>query len=121
MTEHEINMAIAKVKGWSDFEIVHQVASTHSPHGWLYGLPPNTQDNERILTTVPYYTRDLNAMHEAEKILMTGQMVECVEHLIDIVQNSREDKFKHRELNIFIATASQRCEAFLKTLGLWKV
>lgn len=56
---------------------------------------------------VPDYLSDLNAMHEAEKVLTLEQKsVYCL------------------ELNKLIygmcATAAQRAEAFLKTLGLWE-
>ena len=45
--------------------------------------------------------QDLNAMHEAEKILRIPQYAERLDYCVD-------------------ATAAQRAEAFLKTLNLWK-
>ena len=49
------------------------------------------------------YTSDLNAMHEAEKVLSNNQWLDYVGALNQNVA----------------ATAAQRAEAFLKTLNLW--
>lgn len=62
----------------------------------------------------PDYTRDLNAMHSAEKWLEQ-----------DIVRRNRYANELHNldiptpEFFRISATAAQRAEAFLKTLGLW--
>ena len=60
----------------------------------------------------PDYLNDLNAMHEAEKVLTDEQKREyriCLFRLCDC--------YAGREVH---ATAAQRAEAFLKTLNLWK-
>lgn len=60
---------------------------------------------------IPDYLNDLNAMHEAEKILTKQQWEDYgdyLERMIDPVKG-----WLH-------ATAAQRAEAFLKTLGLWE-
>jgi len=51
---------------------------------------------------------DLNAMHAAEKVLPIEVIEQYFHHLLRICNPA------------FCATASQRAEAFLKTLRLWK-
>lgn len=63
-----------------------------------------------LLNRVPDYLNDLNAMHEAEKVLTDAQRVEYHYKLSDVVVG----KFTWE------TSAAQRAEAFLRTLGLWK-
>ena len=58
---------------------------------------------------VPDYLNDLNAMHEAENSLTTSQMTTMSQYL-------------HRKIGVLwgFATAAQRAEAFLRTIGKWK-
>lgn len=68
---------------------------------------------------LPDYLNDLNAMHEAEKVLQESpEMWEhYTEELMDIVvRDNPEDCF----LRHISATSSQRAEAFLRTIGKWK-
>ena len=68
---------------------------------------------------LPDYLNDLNAMHEAEKLILNydaGSHGRYIDHLIDVC-GKRKDETWH--LAIFHATASQRAEAFLRTLNLW--
>jgi hypothetical protein len=61
---------------------------------------------------VPDYLHDLNAMHEAEKVLSEKQRYEFVVKLCDVTKGS---------LSVLcFATAAQRAEAFLRCLGNWK-
>jgi hypothetical protein len=57
----------------------------------------------------PDYLNDLNAMHEAETALDYNQLRE--------MEDSVSFQFA---VYPFHSTASQRAEAFLRTLGLWK-
>ena len=63
---------------------------------------------------VPDYCNDLNAMHEAEKVLTLPQFWGYADQLKSIVDNSNGNA------SYISATASKRAEAFLKTLKLWK-
>ncbi len=65
--------------------------------------------------TIPDYLHDLNAMHEAEKILNTP--IHMQKHAWNNYKGILEDVTKGSS---FHATAVQRAEAFLKTLNLWK-
>lgn len=63
---------------------------------------------------VPLYLTDLNAMHEAEKVLTTTALCDeynsRLESMMDIGDPSGWK---------WHATAAQRAEAFLRTLNLW--
>ncbi len=61
----------------------------------------------------PDYLNDLNAMHEAEKVLRPVQWVSYWSFLEPIVCRPYNTSILH-------ATATQRAEAFLRTLGLWE-
>jgi len=54
------------------------------------------------------YCTDLNAMHEAEKTLKRMVLDEYIAQLFDLCHEAT------------IATARQRAEAFLRTLGKWE-
>lgn len=56
---------------------------------------------------LPNYLHDLNTMHEAEKLIMDESSITYFEHL-------------NRISCPWHATAAQRAEAFLKTIGKWK-
>jgi hypothetical protein len=77
--------------------------------------------------TVPDYLSDLNAMHEAEKGLDTSQAEKYVKTLAETMLNeASQDMLDYygaaNWYNIYVilsATAAQRAEAFLRTLGKW--
>ena len=64
---------------------------------------------------LPNYCNDLNAMHEAERVLTKAQWQEFVDHLAK-GWGSVSDAWK----DVCHATSRQRAEAFLRTLFLWK-
>lgn len=102
MTDEQINVAIAEACGWTD---IHD----DPMWGWL-GNPPDLQGSK---WPVLRYTECLNAMHEAEKVLNTDELFEKYYlALYDITQSTSWWPV--------CATASQRAEAFLRTLGKWK-
>lgn len=92
MTDEQINRAITEACGWTE-------KPKRMPDGlWYYGRFPD-------------YCSDLNAMHEAEKVLTDEQ----------------RDLYYLRHLGAWInpvvsiyATARQRAEAFLRTIGKWE-
>jgi len=77
--------------------------------------------NACVVRTIPDYLNDLNAMHEAEETLQSHHL--CYEYnnkLYNILGNTvgnRADKPHHWTWH---ATAAQRAEAFLKTIGKWE-
>jgi hypothetical protein len=56
----------------------------------------------------PNFATDLNAMHGAEKVLAQAQTDEYIAVLFDSTYEAT------------LATARQRAEAFLRTLGKWE-
>jgi len=63
------------------------------------------------------YLFDLNAIHEAEKVLDEKQQAIFVKHLENIV--SRDPDAHLWSWALLHATAAQRAEALLRTLNLW--
>ena len=105
MTNEQINQRIAEACGWTNF-VVH-------PRFGLMGASPDT----RIQTAVDYYTVDLNAMHEAEKVLTKEQNREYQTYMYDMA--CEIDNTCGRWMP-YSATARYRAEAFLKALGKWE-
>jgi hypothetical protein len=68
---------------------------------------------------VGYPWPSLDAMHEAEKVLDWEQTNDYHHRLVDST-NGPQNAVTSSELWSWHATESQRREAFLKTLGLWK-
>ena len=56
----------------------------------------------------PDYLNDLNAMHEAEKVLTDKQAI-LYDSILDLISGWT-----------FHRTAAQRAEAFLRTIGKWE-
>ncbi len=59
---------------------------------------------------IPNYLSDLNAMHEAEKVIYDR----------GVGQYYAENLRQLAGINTYHSTASQRAEAFLRTIGRWK-
>lgn len=80
--------------------------------GWKSRLIEGERDpSQDSWTSPPDYLNDLNAMHEAEKTLDYDQRSAFVVRLSVMMNNGFE--FCH-------ATAAQRAEAFLRTIGKWQ-
>lgn len=100
MTDNQIDEAIAKHIRWQ---------SNAPDWSWVNTLPPR-------------YCRDLNAINEAVKTFFKeNNCSDYIDHLENICKTDGwtimtiEERFK-----IINATARQRAEAFLKTIGKWK-
>jgi hypothetical protein len=74
------------------------------------------RDKEGLRDYLPNYCNDLNAMHEAEKTLSCNDKQKYLDILADA---PREDIYITCADSVF-ATAAQRAEAFLRTVGRWK-
>lgn len=100
MSEQEINEAIAEACG-----------RERNPDGGWYpdnGLRVGTQ-------AIPDYCSDLNAMHEAEKVLTEKGVNAWWAYVAHI---NRNNPTPFRAESAVHATARQRAEAFIKTLNL---
>ena len=100
MTDEEINKAIAIHLGWKGV--------VSDPILGVMGLPPAANECDIFHVRNVSWTKDLNAMHGAEQTLTVEEWSDYVEHL-----PSRWEEAIH-------ASARQRAEAFLKTLGKWE-
>lgn len=83
--------------------------------------------NGKPIVSYPQYTRDLNAMHEAEQVLTSQQEINyvcCLGGLIMSAACENDPRWINSELSssdsTYRATARQRAEAFLRTIGKWK-
>jgi hypothetical protein len=110
MTDEQINAAIAEACGWTECRLVAKVILSTLRDPVAYGIPPNGTCEIACLN----YCTDLNAMHEAEKVLTDEQCVFIRLHLRERLESHPASRY------VWNATACQRAEAFLKTLGKWE-
>ena len=104
MDKNKQKIAIAEACGYGPYEIYDRI------DGVTYG-----SDMGRIgRTRLPDYLNDLNAMSEAEKVLTDDQLFVMSRWL----QHSTRSTLVG--VAVMTATASQRAEAFLKTLNKWE-
>jgi hypothetical protein len=108
MTDKEINHCIAELCGWTE---IHDSGIWHNFKPW--GCPPEKPgQGGNSYNFLPDYCTDLNAMHEAEATLSQTNMFVMAHYIEQLVNKNG--------LFYFHATARQRAEAFLKTLGKWE-
>ena len=103
MTPERQRIAIAEACGWK--HILKDPV--------LFRGTPPWSDNDG-LHEIPDYLSDLNAMHEAEKVLDSADWIRYHRKLRSIIMES--GRAQSQEVS---ATAAQRAEAFLRTLNLW--
>ena len=77
--------------------------------------------DDELSERIPDYPNDLNAMFEAEKILTPKETEVYVLILLDMMQIPHAFRNLTRTYYLVMhATAEQRTEAFLKTIGKWE-
>jgi hypothetical protein len=116
-------IVIAEACGWLDKRIPTLTSDTSLGRCWISPIG-------RFHQTCPDYLNDLNAMHEAitHTIMGSDRSKQYGMHLVIIVlcYDFRIMPVAHQLLNpweltrLSEATASQRAEAFLRTIGKWK-
>jgi hypothetical protein len=118
--------AIGEYIGYKNLKIIEG----ESPFSGVFVDNPNLQNSiPRI--RLPNYTNDLNAMHEAEKTIPKRDKCIYANYLMMVVgfdgETDMVDDYgewstsKTTSLfSILNATAAQRAEAFLKTIGKWE-
>jgi hypothetical protein len=107
MTDQQINQAIAEACGWTDVHFSLAATDEFPTERRVVGIPPKHCTHD----VAPNYCNDLNAMHEAEKTLTNANMYVIEYHIKAMVKGHGF---------YFHATARQRAEAFLRTLGKWE-
>lgn len=110
MTDKEINQSVAEARGWKFHpheDCVRALGKWDICKKWCL----DKDGNETVIRDVPDYCNDLNAMAEVEKTLPNEQIKRLyVDHLVCLMETGRFT---------VMATARQRAEAFLKTIGGW--
>lgn len=101
MKAEDQRIAIAEACGWG-----------WDPRYKLWHGPSMSEGN-----TLPDYLRDLNAMHEAEKVLTEEQRQEFLGWVCTQAEFSTPEEY---HWFLAHATAAQRAEAFLRTLGRYQ-
>ncbi len=116
MTPNEQQIAIAEACGWTGIYTGSDKKS--------YGHHENQTTTLR--EPIPGYLNDLNAMHEAEKVLTDNfttqdfQLARFIGHLENVVSRDVAIPPVGWSWALVTSTAAQRAEAFLRTLDLWK-
>ena len=108
MTDQQINIAIAESLGWTNIN--------HGTVQYTARMPNGKWD------IIPNYTADLNACHEFEKMLDDKQLARYAQQIIGSARRKMNipDHESHYPVPFIIsATARERCEAYLRTLGRW--
>lgn len=111
MTDQEINVAIAEFEGWE-----RRASGKWSKNGDLL----------HVISDVPNYCADLNAIHEAEKKLIPELLSIYASYLFDLATSLRIGNGKtfcmsgETLVRVTTLTAKQRAIALLKTIGKWR-
>ncbi len=109
MTNEEINEAIAKHTGWKQCDCGNKDC--------LAWFRKESWEPE----FAPLFATNLNAMQDAEKMSLSGSTA-WLDFAVNLMRVLEAEQMS--ELNgmtcILQATARQRAEAFLRTVGKWK-
>lgn len=110
MTDQEINVAIAKECGWT---VINDTLC--DPRAVVKNGVQTGEVDMNPVASLPDYCNDLNAMHDAENTLnmdypSTELAITFYGYLVKSVRSN---------ILCVHATARQRAEAFLRTIGKW--
>ena len=114
MTPDEINRAIAEHLGWKN---VHVYEDDAGPPIHC-GTPPGPIPYDAV---IPRYSEDLNAMREAEKTAFKSSTLwlEFACNILSVLE-AADMSVTDGMTCVLQATAAQRAEAFLRTVGKWR-
>lgn len=116
MTPEAQRIAIAEWCGWKPQKCVSPIDGKTELTLW-YSQGP------RVVTSasIPDYLGDLNAMHEAEEKLTGDDRRTFIFRLYDVLGGAGSRPTWSADIfNYAHATAAQRCEALLRTIGKWR-
>jgi hypothetical protein len=111
MTQDEKRIKIAEACGWIFNPPPYReppFSSGFKAEALLCWVRPGNMSHQT--ESPPDYFNDLNACHEAEKILSIHQLNQMNDILWDLIEMKQ---------HAWQASAAQRAEAFGKTLNLW--
>jgi hypothetical protein len=107
MNRNEIRITIAKACGWEDIHNQPFTDHLHCHYDLLFGTPRYDGQLVHDAEQLPDYPNDLNAMHEAEKMLTPKQRNRYNAELRSLCA----------DIDIWHATAAQRAEAFCRAIN----
>jgi hypothetical protein len=114
MNVDDQRIAIAEACGWKSEPDAYYVDGVR----WV------KEGVTRATCDLPDYPNDLNAMHEAEGYFIASQPIrpwQYADALMRLLWEQQHDQYcESASFLIAHATAAQRAEAFLKTIGRWK-
>jgi hypothetical protein len=121
MNKEKQRIAIAEACGWKDIkdtnhEDVNIESRSISCWSGLTGVPPKFIHYEWNRVIIPDYLNNLNAMHEAEMSrvdMEDGRFIVLFREYLHTILGHDGSLAIH-------ATAAQRAEAFLRTIGKWE-
>ena len=118
MTPEQQRIKIAEACGWTWKQGAHADFLWHDSSNIAHSSVCKERSPLGCIADLPDYLNDLNAMHEAEKVLLgmcdnDPQADLWISYLANLVLAAPCCLREH-------ATAAQRAEAFLKTLDLWE-
>ncbi len=115
MTKEQINIAIAEAQGWK-----RNMGDWYRPNANCQCITRSKSDGGYTIYP-PDYCNDLNAMYEVEKTLRHGMTYVINLHRICNNDQSVWDlPTTNLQFNYVTASALQRAEAYLRTIGKWK-
>lgn len=117
MSPEAQRIAIAEACGWRREKYIDTFEGGSGRVRWKRpdGRWAGSWDEHADDYHLPAYLNDLNAMHEAEKMLTTEQWGDYADWLRKIA-SGMSGMIEKRQIH---ATAAQRAEAFLRTVGKW--
>lgn len=116
MSPEDQRIAIAEACGWKPTLITGLTW-----RGWC-----KSYEDPKLCATpidgLPDYLNDLNLMHEVEKVITEDDGDEYFTHLESVCQEAliMDGTSHYLSFKTISATAYQRAEAFLKTIGKWE-
>jgi len=120
MKPEQQRIAIAEACGWTQCEYVESIglAKGFPP----LNNPPSYGTYENGMAQLPDYLNDLNAMHEAEQTLWQKDWTSRHDFVDKLARILSPTHGHHQQagLDLLDATASERAEAFLRTMNKWK-
>lgn len=114
MTPEEQRIALAEWDGWKYSPSANSSIKHEAVMAWY-----RPGSSPWHLEQLPDYLNDLNAVHLLEKKLPDKHKRSYAFILAQVLDTTPTVDLDDQFLNIH-ATATQRCEALLKTLNLWK-
>ena len=106
MNNEKQRIAIAEACGWR--------CTAAFKEAFACWVKPNGMDHQT--EWLPDYLNDLNAMHGAEKVLDPDDYAQYEQNL-----RKTYPVFMGGGFHLLHATAAQRAEAFLRTIGKWAI